>query len=460
MSVMCIEFLQNSFLWDNRMVDTGYFSVDERDLFDELQKYRENVLSNISEIQEGIHNDISTLNVCIESFTDLPTEQLYKQLALYVDQIVIPDPLFELTEVKPGITSVFSTFMGVSNSENINRSDVANAVLYIKSIYLLITSNLVKLLPISLIHEAPKELPITYSETGFRDVLPPHIREFYSSIVKVCNMERKANHLRLSMEEPLRPGTGIYVFFPDEDRRCGFAYQFMRSEVLNIDKQTGKFEFRSTIPDSISEMEFIAWVNQSINQASIKHFEEKYNELLLAKKVGCMYLSRSQLTANILSMSIKKPTPESQMATMAMKLDLPVFSKISLADIISIRQNEGEAFHNFRSELNSKLISIRGIEDPKELRMQLDTISYEMNTLQVRDVEKEYRKIKRTLGIDATVLTGSLLASFVTGGLTLVGAAAAVAKGVLDSSKYFADVREHNGFFLWKLNKQASKNVL
>ena len=73
------------------------------------------------------------------------------------------------------------------------------------------------------------------------------------------------------------------------------------------------------------------------------------------------------------------------------------------------------------------------------------------------EVEKEYRKISRTLKIDALGFTGSLIASFINGGLTAVGAAATFAKGIIDANKYYTDVHEHNGYFLWKLNKRSQK---
>lgn len=457
MSQKCIDFLLNSFLMDNRFIDTDYSSLSEEDLKDELHKYREYILLNISNIQEDIHSYNGNLNVCIESFNNLPKESLFKQLALYIDQIVVPDPLFELTEAKSNAHSTFSQFMGLSSDTPINRKDISKAVEYIKDIYPLITSSLVILLPISLIHEVPKELPLKYSPNGYNDVLPPQIRDYYQSISHVCNINRENNGMSFCPDEPLHLGTTILVSFKGDESLSDMCYQYVKSKVISKDDKTRVVRFLNEIPDKISPEVFNAWVNQSINQAAIHHFTDRYSELLLSQKIGCMYLARSQLTANVLQMAVQKPSIESALATMSMKFDLPIFDHITLSDIMSIRQNEGEAFHNFRTELNSKLIGIKNIEDPSVLHERLDTIAYELNNLQVKDVEKECRKIKRKLGMDATILTGSLLTSFVTGGLTLVGAAGAVVKGGFDAAKYYTDIREHNGFFLWKLNKLAQK---
>lgn len=55
---------------------------------------------------------------------------------------------------------------------------------------------------------------------------------------------------------------------------------------------------------------------------------------------------------------------------------------------MSIRNDYGEAFHNFRTELNSQLLKLDACENNETLRQQIDTISYEMNNIQVQEVEK------------------------------------------------------------------------
>jgi hypothetical protein len=457
MSQKSIDFLLGSFLYEDKLIDECFSSISESDLYNELQLYREYICLNYTEIIKCIRRDNDALNICIESFNDLPAENLYKQLALYMDQVVIPDPLFELTENRPESQKVFSKFMGFNENGKINRKSVSIAVKYIKKIYPLISSDFVKLLPISLIYETPKELPILYSPTSFADELPKEISEYYHSIARVCNVERKDGCLQFKPDIPLVLGTTIYVMFPEDERLNGGMFQFLESKVVSLNEKTGLVKMGYHIPNEISDTEFNSWVMQSINRAAIHHFTDKYNELILSKKIGCMFLSQSQLTSNVLQMSIQKPSTDTKLASLAMNFDLPIFSQVTLEDIINIRKNYGEAFHNFRTELNAKLLCISDIENHTELQKQINRISYELNNIQVKEVEKEYRKINRTLGIDAAILTGSLLTSFLTGGLTLVGAAAAAAKGGLDSAKYFTDIREHNGFFLWKLNKQASK---
>ena len=460
MSTKCISFLMNSFLYLSDAVESHYSTYQDKEIVSELQKYREYVLRSIEDIQGEIKRTHDKLNINIESFNTLPTEQLYKQLVLYMDQVVIPDPLFELTEKRNSMTDTVGEYMGLQKASAISREKLIDVINYIKCIAPLIKANFVVMLPISLIHEAPKEIGINYSPTAFSDVIPSHILDYYRSIVKVYNLEKCEHGLRMDSSKPLTLGTQIYVDFPDVMASRGHIYQYMLQEIVEFDEKTGKALFRMHIPNTIEEASFNVWVNQSINQAANHHFKEKYSELVLAQKCGCMYLARSPLTAKVLQFSIDTPTKDSELANLAMQFDLPVVDELPITDILEIRNNYGEAFHNFRNELNSKLIGLDTISDPDTFKRQLDTISYELSNLQIKEVEKEYRKIKRTLKFDALAFTGSLIASFATGGITAVGAAGAFVKGVSDISKYYTDVQEHNGLFLWKLDKQARKYEL
>lgn len=178
---------------------------------------------------------------------------------------------------------------------------------------------------------------------------------------------------------------------------------------------------------------------------------------MFSQSCGCMYLSQSDIVSKVLSMVIGQPGKDAELAKMALSMELPVTSNIPIRDLQSIRNDYGEAFHNFRTELNSQLLKLDTCDDNELLRHQIDAISYEMNNTQVQEVEKEYRKITRTLKLDALAMSGSLVASYTAGGITAIGAAAAIVKGFTDIGKYYTDVRENNGFFLWKVNKFAEK---
>ena len=397
MANTAFDFLTESFLFNDGYIENNFSRVSEQELSLELQKYREYIQGNYANLIKETQSN-SKLNVSIESAGKLPNEQLLKQLALYMDRIVISDPVFEFTPTKSNIHAPMSQLMGLNPRDEIDRVRLAQNVKYMKWTTPLVATQFVKYMPISLIHEAPKDLPIHYSPDNFSTDLPKEIFDLFYKTAKVCNVLKKDGVMSYNEDEKLTLGTTIAIGFDREHIRNSRIYQFMTSKIRKIDEKSGKFEMMQYVPDSISRNDFELWVNQSINRAAISEFQATLNEAVLAKKLNCMYMAKSQFTSDLLSQTITKSSVDSELANLSLNLELPILSEISVKDLMSIRTESGEAFYNFRTELNSKLLNLRGVSDKDELQRELENISYEMNNLQVNEVKKEYRKIVKSFG--------------------------------------------------------------
>lgn len=60
--------------------------------------------------------------------------------------------------------------------------------------------------------------------------------------------------------------------------------------------------------------------------------------------------------------------------------------------------------------------------------------------------------------MDGIILTGTLLTSYATGGLSLLGSVAAAISAMKDSTKLFGDVRENPGYFYGRLIRKIEEN--
>ena len=134
MSKKCLSFLLDSFLFLSDAVETNYSTYQELEMLSELKRYREYVLRNIEDIKSEIKHTHDKLNISVESFKKLPTEDLYKQLILYMDQVVIPDPLFELTEEQNPMSETVGEYMGLQKASPISREKLVDIINYIKCI--------------------------------------------------------------------------------------------------------------------------------------------------------------------------------------------------------------------------------------------------------------------------------------------------------------------------------------
>ena len=64
---------------------------------------------------------------------------------------------------------------------------------------------------------------------------------------------------------------------------------------------------------------------------------------------------------------------------------------------------------------------MNGLKDDEMLKRELDAVSYEITETYINDIAKEISSLKRSIGMDGIILTGTLLTSYATGGLSLLG---------------------------------------
>ena len=458
MSHINFDFLTESFLFGSGLNDE-FSSLSDYELEKELNRYREYVLSNMEEICKEIISDSKKIAVTIESFSERPSEELLKQLALYVDVIAISDPLFELTEKRSTSTKVMSEYYGMNSDETIDREKLVDALKYMKESTMLIVCNYVKYIPISYLHEAPLNVPIIYDANNYSQSLPEPIMEFLKKNIQIHNTVRIDRGLCVEFDKPLTKGTGLFIHFPD----CGFGsgeiVQYQESEVVHFDKKTGRATFRFFTPDTISQETFGIWLEQSVNKACLHMYNETFQEMYLASRLNTMYLTQSALKAQMMSIEMGKQTVDTKITNMALQLNVPVFENSKISDIISIRNDYGESFANFRSELGEKLLHLSHIVDDEQLANELQEVTYAINETYINQINRETRSLIRSLGIEATIATGSLITNNMMSGnnmLSLIAASIAAIGGIKDTVKLFGDVRERTGYFLWKLNKEKN----
>ena len=455
MSRLSIDFLENSFLFLNKNTANMYADYSDAAVVVELQRYKSFIDANLKNAIDEIDKSRNHINVVIDTFGLLPDANRYKQMALYMNQVVIPDPIYELSSKSIEKNDTISSFMGMLDKGEINRNNLIAAVNYVKGIAALIKAGFAILLPITRIHERGDDIPIVKSESLFSELLPPNLLEIYKSSARVHNIKRTNNKMVVDVEGPLTTGTTICINFDGTFGNNGMVYQYTNVKLVEDDGK-GKCVLRFTIPDSIEEKAFNTWVEQSINQAAARHFRAREAELLLAREMGCMYLTDSTLTAEALRCVVDN-NDDGERTSAAISLDLPVIESLTAEDIIEIRNNYGDAFENFRNDLNLKLSKLNDIDDNTIFLKTVQQIENEIINTTIQDLEKEKRKLSKMLHWDAAATVGTLVASYYTGGLTTVGSVAALANGIKDFGKYRVEVKEHNGFFMWKLKERASK---
>jgi hypothetical protein len=152
---------------------------------------------------------------------------------------------------------------------------------------------------------------------------------------------------------------------------------------------------------------------------------------------------------------------ELEIGQLALRLELPVVQSISVSDLMNVRAECYEAFRDFQVVLRQKLAGLRDIGDPVHFAHALEDIQRELTEQQVREVDKELRRVKRTIRNDAMLAVAGVTAALYAGPTTPLGLLlqATSAKKVADVISAVLNVRgplELPGYFLWKLARSAS----
>ena len=184
-------------------------------------------------------------------------------------------------------------------------------------------------------------------------------------------------------------------------------------------------------------------------------------------------LPRAQLSQSMLAPSLQlhkellriatEPAErgELEIGQLALRLELPVIQSVSVSDLVHVRAECYEAFRDFRVVLRQKLAGLRDIGDPVRFAHALEDIQREVMEQQVREVDKELRRVKRTMKNDAMLAVAGVTAALYAGLTTPLGLLlqATSARKVADVISAVLNVRgplELPGYFLWKLARSAN----
>ena len=144
------------------------------------------------------------------------------------------------------------------------------------------------------------------------------------------------------------------------------------------------------------------------------------------------------------------------LANLAMRFELPFLDNLKVDDLMTVRQLEGEAFENYRLELQRQLRGLRAIESEEELVRCLEEVQHEIAEVQVRHVQKEVRRINRDLFRKAVIGVASLATVVPSQGISL-GALLLAGDKIWKHALEYQEVRRQPSYFVWRLLQRTER---
>lgn len=445
------DFLTESFLFDDSLIEEQFASIPEADLRKELGCYRDHWLANAAEIEQEVQTDQSASKL----FSGLKTThlRLLKQTALYVHQQILTDPLFDLGREPNPDVDAFNSVFGL-RTPVFDKREVIRAVRYLKALTPMVAGNYVKFFPTSRFFEPLPQIPLTYSRTGFAERVPEELLDFFHSNAHVTSARAEGNSI--SFGWPLERGRGIAVTFKDHPViEAGQVFFLAEQEFESVDRKNRTARSKFYMPDTDPAPEqFNAWVTQSINQSSGHVYRRLCIEMAVADSFDANYLSNSEFVFRLIGEIAPAETETTQPVNALLNIDLPVLDKIDIETLMKVRQDEGEAFAEFRLEWDRQLKALRRISEPEELKRRIDDVVQELTEIQVAKVDRTVLDLKKRLLRDLVIIgTGTLAGAIQAGGFGIVGAGVAALQGYRSYSDYRRAKRQNPAFFLWKASR-------
>ena len=452
MGSITYNFLANSLFFHKNSLANDFTNENDERIERELQDYRKHCIDNYDELIKEIIERDSFLKVF--SSSDETPINLLKQTSLYVDQFIIKDPLFNLTDIQSEMTTITAKYLGYQNEGKIDRKKLKKAASFLKNITPMIAGNYIKIFPLSYHFEAPKQIPLNLPVDYYNGALPNEIMEFFRQNVSVRSMEKlKSGGGWQVIEDKLYPCRSIVVDFKDTYFKSSMIYHLFETEVISFDETTGKATFRQTLPDTAPDLNYFnAWVTQSVNSTSKHFFDRVFKENFISANLNSTYLCDNDFTSKLISQNFNvKKTIQTETANRIINFDLPFLDNINIEKLMFIREQEAEVFTNFRIELEKHFRELRTLSDPKLIQQRTENIFHELNEVQVQKIRQKVDYISKQVFVNSLVGIGGLAGGFSTGGFSLLATALALGKGFKNYIDYKEKVKENPSYLLWKI---------
>ena len=452
MGSITYSFLADSILFHQKSLENDFKNESVDRIETELEAYRAFCIQNYRQLIDEIKNKKSSLKV-LSSTEDIGI-RLLTQTALYIEQFIIPDPLFRFTDKQSEIGKVTAKYLGYQDP-SLDKIKLTSAAKFLKDITPMIVSDYVKIFPLSYHFEAPKALTISMPENYNNGLLPDAIRDFFWDNAEIKSMSKHPDG-GWKIEKSLHPCRGIIIDYKESSKRSGMLYHLFEIKVLDSDENTGKLEIAHTLPDYPPDMEqFKGWVTQSLNSASKRYFDEVFFENVIAQDLNATYLTDNPFTAKLISESFEsKDSISNYTANSLLNIDLPFIDTIDVEKLMAVRNGDSDVFANFRAELEKQFRELRTLTGEKTIQLKIDNIFHELNDVQGHRIKTKVEGLNKQFGLNALLGAAGLLGSIHTSGYSLLATTAAVAKGYKDYAEYKEKVKDNPAYFLWQVKKK------
>jgi len=409
-------------------------------------------------------------DACLQSLS----LETIKQLSLYANRIYIHDPILELSQEYERLdynpTIVMATPDRAKRLEDFKVS-FSRRLADFAMIQPLVDAGVVHVTPTQLVtpirDPAALYADTFYSPDGQLQAdgavvepelrLPPAFSEYVNKHLVVMNAMLKKDGRLLIVADELKMSEMIAVMFDDQcDPMCYVLGSVSMDDGGNSDESINvSMRMNVQDPQPVDENTFRNWVRGECQKYVKTRLNQLSRDLHLAGLAGARFLTSTPSNRDLLSLSLEEPDNKDVVSAL-LNMELPYLNGATVAEIAKARSNEA-AFHEFRVALEAALKEIDQL-DENQFRRAVNEIGADLLHAKTANIESRLKTLQRNVFLDATLALGSLCATIVASGSTLLTAAfltmAATATLAYKKEKEKQDeIRRLPSYFYWEATK-------
>lgn len=375
------------------------------------------------------------------------------------EALVVNDPLLGFAAPEHAISIVENKNMEVEHDDFVDLVKLRNKLQYFSVLAPFIEAGFIHILPLELLHRAPKEIPLYAPKNLFRELVPSGIVDFVRDSALVRPVKRTTSGLIILNKQNIDRKRQVSITFKD-DEACNHGAFYIFREIQNPMALPGnilEFNYESWNDKPLDQAKYDIWIEQSINKVIGNRLEGISKELRIAEAIGAPYLTESTFEANLLARSSQPISSNSSNAINFLQANAHLLNLEDPKIIYRLLNEQADLLSRFRLSLSSVSDELTGLDDSafEECSRRLFEKYIQPQIVEVNSAIGRLHSsaMKGLLQTGSALVMGLLTGAVLPAGALLTFVAAGVAAEALPNIGDFVRLRRQPQFIWHKLRK-------
>ncbi len=446
MSNISFNFLTESFLFNE--VDTKFSKRTIDEIEDEINNYREYIISNLNELNSEIYKNYNFIQP-ITIHSKLPSMDELLQGSIFLDTYIIDDPIFrfDIKQIKMGNVERYQMGFQKESDEEI-KNELSEIVNYMKSLTsgVNVAIGYIKFYPLGLYLNNYFK-PIMRLPDISTNTIDQNVFNWFFERINLNNLKKDTEGLVI--DDNLLISNYIAIKFDDDKENGSIICHYQSGQIESIINNHARIRFDGNyIPN---KTEYDNWVNQEIIKAIKERLTFYSYRDYICNKFNSPIILNSPLEKQFYKKNFDDTTP-AQFHNLGFNLNIPGLQNISFDKAMEIRNNTHSSFVSLQQKINEDSKALRTASDYRTYKLTLEAINqdYEEAIKSTNLILNSLKSLINPSNIFNLLLFGE---SYYTGNISNFTTGVTILNGMYNAKNIIQNTISNPLYFLKKIAK-------